>query len=258
MRVALLLIALLASEPLSLQASPVSRVYVSMYPCSPDVRNKVADHPGAPTVTVYDSRKTGDQGYHGFAPRIAITKSGPSESEFYFDLEPGNYEAVVASPHSRRFPLIHDGPLIVISGHDRHLFIAGCSLTDWHSAAAVAGAMPQSDVAISVLVSEHQMHCADEIDALDQKTLKPLISYQRSPAVIDDGAYYANFYGYGKQNNTVALEFTGALFTRGVLLLTNTPDTAPNKPTLIIKNITPSIVQAATRASGTIVCVPGF
>jgi hypothetical protein len=109
-----------------------------------------------------------------------------------------------------------------------------------------------------VLVFEHQMHCGDDIDAHDQKKLKPLVSYQRSPAVIDDGAYYANFYGYGKQNNTVALEFTGALFTRGVLLLTNTPDTASDKPPLITKNITPSIVQAATRASGMIVCVPGF
>jgi hypothetical protein len=81
---------------------------------------------------------------------------------------------------------------------------------------------------------------------------------ERTQAVIDGGAYYANLHAYGKQNHTVALEFSGAMFTRGAILLTNTPDTAADKPPFIVKDVTPQIVQSATRVGNTLICVPGF
>jgi hypothetical protein len=251
------LIILLASAPLHSSALSFSRVYVSLYPCSGDARAELAVNSGQPVVTLYDRQYYGDDQLHGFNPSITVTKGDGSDSTFYFDVQPGNYEAFVKLSQSPRL-FIHNGPLIVISGQDRHLFVAGCGLTDWHSVAAVAGVMPMSDVTITVLVSESQMHCGDDIYALDQKTLRPQIRYRRSQALIDSGAYYANFHGYGKQDHTVALEFSGALFTRGAVLITDTPDTTARKPPLIIKDITPSIVQAATRASGKLVCVQGF
>ena len=253
----LLLMILLAPGPVCALQQALSRVYVSMYPCARDVHGKPIEYLGQPTVTLYDRGNYGDYKYSGVLPAVTVTKSGPLESAFYFDVQPGNYEAFVKfsrSPHL----FIHNGPLIVIAGYDRHLFVAGCSLTDWHSVAAVAGKMPLNDVTISVLVSDRPMQCGDDIYALDQKTLRPVKTVQRSQAVADGGAYYANFHGYGKQDRTIALEFTGALFTRGVVLVTETPDTPVGKPPFLVKDITPEIVQAATRASGTLTCVRGF
>jgi hypothetical protein len=56
---------------------------------------------------------------------------------------------------------VSNGPLIVLPGHDRHLFIAGCRAADWHDVAAVAGRMPISDITVSVLHYSHPMRCGD-------------------------------------------------------------------------------------------------
>lgn len=254
---ALLLSVLLAQAPAYSGTPAASRVHISMYPCTHDAHGNSITWRGEPVVTLYDRQHYGDSAYSGFFPKVTVTKSEGAEAGFYFDVRPGNYEAIVRFSQS---PLIfiHNGPLIVIPGYDRHLFVAGCSLTDWHSVAAVAGAMPVGDVTVSVLVFERKVHCGDQIDALDQKTLKPLAPYRRWPAVIDGGAYYANFHGYGKQDQTIALEFGGALFTRGTVLITATPDTPSEKPPLIIKDVTPELIKTAARAWGKLVCEQGF
>lgn len=259
MKRSLTFLLLLASVNPALSGSAgqtVSRVYVSAYPCMTGQSGRAADDPEKPIVTLYDRIYYGDVGYRGFNPDVEVEKTARGESEFYFDLQPGNYDAFVKFPNLQLF--FRNGPLIVIADHDRHLFIAGCGLADWHDVAAVAGRLPLNDVTVSVLVYGHPMRCGDDIRTLDQKTLKWAVNPQRTEAIIDGGAYYANFHGYGKQNHTVALAFSGALFTEGAILLTNTPDTSANKPPFIMKDITPEIVLAATRASDKLICIPGF
>ena len=99
------------------------------------------------------------------------------------------------------------------------------------------------------------MHCGDEFRALNQQTLQPRFDFKTWEAVIDDGAYYANFYGWGKQERTIALLFTGALFNEAAILLTNTPDTAEKKLPFIRKDVTPTIIEAAFRADRKLACV---
>ena len=129
---------------------------------------------------------------------------------------------------------------------------------DWHSVGAIAGRLPPANVRVSVLLFDRPVQCGDDYHALDQKTRKVLFPRQRSEAVMDDGAYYANFHGYGRQEQTLALVFSGALFTEGAILLTNTPNTATGKPPFIIKNLTPEIIQTAFRPEGKFACLPDF
>lgn len=257
MKALLLLTVVIASASPALARPALSRVYVNAYPCAANGRTALRD-PGKPLVTLYDRRHYGDASDAGLHPVANVTASHPGESDFYFDVSPGSYHAFVEFPGSNRTISMANGPLIVIAGYDRHLFIAGCGLTDWHAVAAVAGKLPLRTVTVRVLHFERPMRCGDDIYALDQKTLQPRYPYQRTEAVIDDGAYYGVFHGYGWQNRTVALEFSGALFTRGAVLVTNAPRVPFNRPPLLLKDVTPAIIEAAARAGGDLVCVRGF
>ena len=248
----------MASLPSSANAEQAtSRVYVNAYPCTtaPDI--ETISSAGTPSVTLYDRNHYGEAKYVGFTPAVVVDKTLSGWSEFHFDVMPGNYEAFIRFSNLPHL-FFRNGPLIVLPAHERHLLVAGCGLADWHSVGAIAGELPLANIGVSALVFEHPVQCGDDYRALDQKTLKMLSPWQRSDAVMDFGAYYINFHGYGKQERTLALEFSGALFTEGAVLLTNTPNTATGKPPFIIKNLTPTIIQTAVRAKGKLVCMPGF
>jgi hypothetical protein len=234
-----------------------SRVYVSAYPCTIVRNGKTVNSTGTPSVALYDQNHYGETNYSGFTPTVVVDKTSTGESEFHFDVLPGNYSAFIKFSN---VPLLffRDGPLIVLPERERHLLVGGCGLVDWHSVGAIAGRLPPANVRVSVLLFDRPVQCGDDYHALDQKTLKALFPRQRSEAVMDDGAYYANFHGYGRQEQTLALVFSGALFTEGAILLTNTPNAATGKPPFIIKNLTPEIIQTAFRAEGKLACLPGF
>jgi hypothetical protein len=221
----------------SVPGQSASRVYVNAYPCLADHGRRAVEFSGAPIVTLYDRVHYGDADYNGLSPTVTVGKSENGESNFSFDVQPGNYHAFVRFSSSRSF--FRNGPLIVISGHDRHLFVAGCGLADWHDVAAIAGRLPLSTVTVSVLVFDHPMQCGDDTRALDQKTLKLVANRQRTAAVVDDGIYYANFHSYGKQDRTIALAFSGALFTEGAILLTDTPEVPQASRRLSSKTLPP-------------------
>jgi hypothetical protein len=252
----LLMLIVVTLAPVPTVAVTVSRVYVDAYPCA-DMSGKRPDSPGVPVVTLFDRTQYGDANYKGSEPVVAVTKSSSGESNFYFDIPAGNYHAFVSFP-SRSRAFMANGPLVVISGHDRHLVIGGCHFTDWHDVAAIAGSVPFDNIAVSVLVFDHSMRCGDDFRALDQTTLKPLASSQETSAIVDHGAYYATFHGYGRQDRTVALLFSGAFFTEGAILVASTPDTPAHKPPLILKDLTPTIIQAAMRNGSKLLCVQGF
>jgi hypothetical protein len=256
---ALFLVApLMASLPSSANAEQAtSRVYVSTYPCTTAQDIETINSAGTPTVTLYDRNHYGEGEYDGFTPPVVVDKTLTGWSEFHFDVMPGNYEAFIRFSNLPQLSF-RNGPLIVLPAHERHLLVAGCGLADWHSVGAIAGELPLANVGVSVMLFDHPVRCGDDYRSLDQKTLKVLLPRQRSEAVMDDGAYYANFHGYGKQEHTLALVFSGALFTEGGILLTSTPSTATGKPPFIIKNLTPEIIQTAFKADGKLACVPGF
>ena len=75
---------------------------------------------------------------------------------------------------------------------------------------------------------------------------------------MDDGAYYANFHGYGKQDHG-GVGILGRAFYRGRNLANQNPSNTPtDKPPFIIKNLTPEIIQTALGAEGQLACIPGF
>jgi hypothetical protein len=190
-----------------------SRIYVTAFPCTTDSDGHRVPNPGTPIVTIRDITRHGDFTQNGTTPMITVTRSDADESDFHFNISPGSYDVFVRFPNFGRLIASRNGPLAVSAGYDRHIFIAGCGIADWHATGAIAGSFPVKSVVISVLVFEHPMKCGDDFRALNQTTLKPLFKFHTWDAVIDGGAYYANFYGYGKQDRTIALLFSAALFT---------------------------------------------
>jgi hypothetical protein len=183
---------------------------------------------------------------------------------FYFDAPPGSYDVLLGSTGTgkganQNMTCGRNGPLIVLPNRSRSLFVGGAGIYDWHSVAAIAGSVP-SAVDVQVLVYRHPKHCGDQVHLYDEKTANEIAPPQVVNAENDEGAYYANFHAYGRQDYTVALQFRGALFTHGAVLLTNTPATEANKPPFIVKDITPTVLQAAVNDNGQdrLVCVSGF
>jgi hypothetical protein len=241
--------------------APTSRVYVVGYPCA--ATGEVAGMSSSPTVTLYDQGFYGDSANPiGEHPSLTITRAATDEVDFYFDVRPGNYDAFVHFPtQDPKSVCGRNGPLVVIPGKDRHLFVAAMSgVTDWHSPAAIAGTLPLPGVRVSVLLYDHPMRCGDDVRSFDPNTFKPTNVPHISGTIIDGGAYYTNFHAYGKQDHTLALEFSGALFTHGVVLLTVTPETSPNKPPFIEKDITKATLHAAMDKpfAEKLICIQGF
>jgi hypothetical protein len=240
-----------------------SRVYVVAYPCAAGAKGEPTVST-TPKVNLYDQAFYGDSGnLVGINPPVTVTRTTTDTVEFYFDVRPGNYDASVEFPTSTpkaTWGCGRNGPLVVIPGKDRHLFVAATrATTDWHAPGAVAGTLPMKGINVLVLVYDHPMHCGDDIRSYDPKTYKVTIAPHPGSAVIDDEAYYQNIHAYGKQDHTVAIEFSGALFSYGTVLLTATPDTAAHKPPLIEKDVTPEVLHAATaRRADKLICIPGF
>lgn len=211
-------------------------------------------------MTLYDYASYGDPDRRALTPVVHMQSASPPFIRFYFDLPPGSYHAVLRFPQTPGNAYIcgRNGPLVVLPNRNRSLFIGGSAVADWHSVAAIAGTLPLQGVQVQVVVYDLPKHCGDEVHSYDKKTFKEIAPPQAVRAENDEGAYYANFHAYGTQDHTVALEFSGALFTRGAVLLTNTPTTAPGKPPIMVKNITPAVLAAAIDGGDRLVCVPGF
>ncbi len=241
-----------------------SRVYVTLYPCGSSQNVVIAA--GAPEVHLYDQAFYGDPKLPPtIDPAITITNQTADAIDFYFDVKPGTYDAFISLPIQHQGSKMGlcggNGPLDVLSGKDRHLLVAAMSgITDWHLPGVVAGNLPMRGVDVSVLVYPHPMHCGDDVNWYGSETPTSTETPRKYDAVIDDGAYYANIHSYGKQNRTVALRFSGALFTSGTILLTVTPDTNQHKPPFIEKDITADILRAATASPfrQVLACVDGF
>jgi hypothetical protein len=243
-------------------ATSNSRVYVVAYPCAPKESGPVVA-PGPPTVDLYDQAFHGDTGNPvALKPFVTVTKQTNESVEFYFDIKPGNYDAFIKFPTRVAKSMCgRNGPLIVLPGKDRHLFVATMTgITDGHAVAAVAGTLPMKGVDAAVLVYDHPMHCGDSIRSYDPKTFKVTVAPRPGNAIIDDDAYYQNIDVYGKQDHTIAVQFFGALFTNGAVLLTVTPDTSKDKPPFIIKNITTEMLHVATANpfDQKLICIDGF
>ncbi|MGB8964235.1 MAG: hypothetical protein WCB99_01225 [Candidatus Cybelea sp.] len=242
----------------------LSRVYVTAYPCAPTQGIVVV--PGAPEVHLYDQAFYGDRNPPPeTTPPITVTKQTQLATEFYFDVKPGNYDAFVSfrtqRQGSRMAMCDRNGPLDVLMGKNRHLFVATMTgITDWHLPGVVAGTLPLKGVDVAVLVYPQSMQCGDDVSWYGPETKMTAITPREYDAVVDDGAYYANIHAYGRQDRTVALRFSGALFTGGTVLLTVTPDTNLHKPPFIEKDITAEILRAATANPfrQQLVCIDGF
>jgi hypothetical protein len=242
----------------------LSRVYVTAYPCAPTLGIVVA--PGAPEVDLYDQAFYGDRRLPPeITPAITVTKQTQDATEFYFDIKPGNYDAFIRFPTRRQGSRMvmcgRNGPLDILMGKDRHLFVAAMTgITDWHLPGVVAGTLPMKGVTVSVLVYPQPMQCGDDVNWYGPETKVTGITPREYDAVMDDGAYYTNIPAYGRQDRTVALRFSGALFTGGTVLLTVTPDTKPHKPPFIEKDVTAEILRAATASPfrQQLACIDGF
>ncbi|MGA8100063.1 MAG: hypothetical protein WB810_15515, partial [Candidatus Cybelea sp.] len=239
-------------------AEPPLRIYVTAIPCSFDSKGQRVEIMGPPNVTLSDQASLVEFDHKGITPSVTVTQSESNRISFYFDAEPGFYEVFLRFPNSST-PIGNNGPLIVIPRRDRHLVVASCnSVTDWHARGVIAGLLPITNLTVSALVFEHSMQCGDDYRALNQGTLQPLFKFTTRSVVTDDGAYYATFYGVGKQDRTIALLFSGALYNEGAILVTNAARTPDHKLPFIRKDITQDVIEAALRANRKLACVDGF
>jgi len=240
-----------------------SRVYVTAYACPGSADGGPLVDAGAPHVSLFDERDYGDSPVRDSVDLpVTLTSRDGDRVSFTFDVTPGSYRAYLYFPDIKPEPgrvwrnCSASGPLVVIPGKDRRLVVAACDcIADWHSDAAIAGTLPMPGVGVQVLVYDHPMHCGDDIRSFDSQ---PKVLPRVTRGVIDDGAYYANFHAYGKQDRTIALGISGAFFSSGAILLTETPDTSPGKPPMIRKDITTAIVRAAATSRDKLACIPGF
>jgi hypothetical protein len=236
-----------------------SRVYVTALCAGTD--GKQVQNSGEPIIELHDQAYYGDYRRPALTPVVHMQPSSPPFTRFYVDVPPGSYDVNLGSAAAGAASggmCSRNGPLIVLPNRTRSIFIAGSAIADWHAAAAIAGSLPANGVRVQALVYDRPKHCGDAAHSYDQKTLNERTPPRIVPAENDDGAYYANFHAYGTQDRTIALQFEGALFTRGTVLVTTTPTTAADKPPFIVKDITPAILQAAINGDGRLVCAPGF
>src|SRR5579863_3918676 len=160
-------------------ASPPSRIYVTAVTCSVDSKGRPVTISVAPSVTLFDLALVGDNAYKGFSPQITVTSSSSNEVHLQFDAKAGAYDAFLRFPNLSRVGIGTNGPLIVISGYDRHLVVSACnSITDWHASSVIAGESPLDDVSVSVIVFDHPMACGSRFRALNQQTDQPMFKFR--------------------------------------------------------------------------------
>jgi hypothetical protein len=229
-----------------IEAAPiVSHVYVTAY-CTTDLPGGPVVDSGVPTVTLYDQRSVGRTPWKQIKPLVDVLGRMNGAVRFMFDAAPGNYDSFIKFPS---FGCGRNGPLVVVEGHDRHLFIAGNAIMDWHARLALAGSIPSDGLSVKAVTLDRPANCGDdprEYNDLD------------SDGLTDDGYYYANVMAYAKQDHTIALMLSGALFTAGAILLTQPLGGPSHGRDLVIKNITPEILRAVAAAPNKFTCVAGF
>jgi hypothetical protein len=225
----------------------VSRVYVTAYSCSEIRLGTRSASPGTPTVELYSQSQTGMQALA--KPKIDVTVRMQDAVQFYFDAAPGYYELFIDFPGTL---CAANGPLAVITGAARHLFVmTSKAVMDWHARLALAGVLPASGVSVRAVLLDRPARCGD--DPRDY-TIK------ESDGVVDAGVYYANLSAYEEENKTIALMLKGALFTERAVLLMQPLGGPSGNSELVIKNLDYDPVLLAVAAAGPnrFACIPGF
>lgn len=243
--VAILICALLWGAS-SVTASPIlSHVYVTAY-CTKDLRSQPVVDSGVPAVTLYDQRSVIGSPWKQIKPAVTVLDRTNGAIRFMFDATPGNYDSFIRYP---RFGCGRNGPLVVAAGHDRHLFIAGNAIMDWHARLALVGSVPSDGLVVRVVTLDHPAKCGD--DPRDYHDVD-------TDGLTDDGYFYANVAGYEEQNHTIALILSGALFTEGAVLLTEPVGGPAHGRDVVVKDITPDVLRAVASARYKFACVTGF
>jgi hypothetical protein len=180
-------------------------------------------------------------------PAIEDVKPVPGGVEFHFELAPGTYEAAVSFGNEL---CNANGPLVILPGVDRHLFVAGVqAVMDWHARLALAGTVPVDGMVVKVVVLTRPAKCGDNPRSYE---------HEEESGTVDQGVYYANVYGYEEQDQKVALVLSGALFTERTVLVTQPLGGKNHGHDLVVKNLTPDVIQAAVTSPNKFACASGF
>lgn len=229
-----------------------SRVFVSAYSCERDQSSFFTPSPALPQVELYDQSQS-KAGSDAITRPVLHRGTGNEWGAvgFYFDIAPGYYELFLS--FRGRLPCSANGPLIVIPGADRHMVVfAENAVTDWHARLALAGVMPvENGISVQAVLLDRPAKCGDDIA---QYTVK------ESDGVVDAGVYYANLMAYDRQDHTIALFLSGALFTQRAILLT-VPLGGPNHAhDLVIKSLFYDAVWVAlqTTPPGHFTCISHY
>jgi hypothetical protein len=229
-------------------AAPTSTVYVTAYRCALGIGRKPSSETDRVSVDIYNLAIEGKPG-GGVAAQPAIEGVNPVPGgvQFQFQIAPGTYEAAVNFENEI---CNANGPLVVMPGLDRHLFVAGqAAVADWHASLAIAGIVAAEGMSVSVVTLDHAAQCGDD---------PRLYSHSDESGVVDGGAYYASVYGYDRQDHTIAIELTGALFTQRAVLITEPLGGKGHGHDFVVKNITLDVIRAAALSPNKFACVPGF
>ncbi|MGA8797959.1 MAG: hypothetical protein WB526_12965 [Candidatus Cybelea sp.] len=247
------LAAALDAAPAQRGSKDWSRVYVTAYGCEPNQSSFFTTAPTLPGVELYDQSETSKAGSSAVI-RPTIHRTAGEEwgaVGFYFDMAPGYYE--LALSFSGRSPCGANGPLIVIPGATRNIVVfASNGITDWHARLALAGVMPVSyGIGIQAVLLDRPAKCGDDIA---QYAIK------ETDGVVDAGVYYANLMAYDRQDHTIALILSGALFTRRAILLTVPLGGPKHARDLLIRSLDYDAVWKAlqTTPAGRFTCINRF
>lgn len=246
-----LLTCLLAQVALGYAAVPqTARIYVRVYFAKALGKSSDGLADSKPVITAYDLLKTSAEGPRSLHPVVHVTSSSANQSDFVFSLPQGSYDLFIKFAGERSIG--RNGPLLVLDGMDRHLVVQKGGVSDWHAASGVAGIIAFDGLQVGLIKTLRPMHCGDSTNSLSD----PAVT--RSPGVTDGKAYYINFQGYGPQNGTLALDIRGALFSHGVILLTDTQTASPKSVVFLVKNVTEAVVRGAMTHREMITCIPGL
>jgi hypothetical protein len=228
---------------------PFSLVYVTAYRCPSVDNGNVTYESGVPTVTLYDQSAVG-KAHAPITPIIRSVVKTEMTVQFYFDVTPGYYEAFISFPG--KAVCSSNGPLAVIPGAPRHLFVMPSNgIADWHAELALAGVMPDTDISVRAVLLDRPAKCGDDPRNYVAK---------QSDGIVDDGVYYANLMAYDRQDHTIALILSGALFSERAILLTEPLGGPSHGRDLVIKSLDYDalwVVLAAT-PQNRFACIPHF
>jgi hypothetical protein len=220
----------------------VSRVYVTAYGCTAGSARPESDV-GTPTVSLFEKKERNE-----LTPATHAEARMLGAMRFYFDVAPGYYELSLIF-HGKEI-CGSNGPLVVIEGASRHLFVVGGNgVTDWHAELAIAGTVPIKGLSVRAVLLDRAAKCGDDPRGYGVK---------ESDGTVDDGVYYANLMAYDRQDHTIALVLTGALFSERTILITQPLGGPSHARDLVVKSLSQSMLQVAASAPNAFSCVPGF